>query len=113
MLGFDKEKLKLDHVFGSIILGYLLCRYVFGATHDPMQVILGRHLGRGTNKWKKQTQQKEKEQKKEIKISFSGRIRESIDRILAIHFSKNKRHEYFFVLNKKNLSIYGPTIMSF
>jgi hypothetical protein len=40
VLGFDKEKLKLDHVFGSIILGYLLCRYVFGATHDPMQVIL-------------------------------------------------------------------------
>jgi hypothetical protein len=32
---------------------------------------------------------------------------------LAIHFSKNKRHEYFFVLNKKNLSIYGLTSMSF
>jgi len=62
---------------------------------------------------KHKTQQKEKEQKKEIKISFSGRIREIVDRILAIHFSKNKRHEYFFVLNKKNLSIYGPTIMSF
>jgi len=49
----------------------------------------------------------------EIKISFSGRIRESVDRILAIHFSKNKRHEYFcHLLNKKNLSIYGLTNMS-
>lgn len=62
---------------------------------------------------KNKTQQKEKEQKKEIKISFSGRIRESVDIILAIHFSKNKRHEYIFVLNKKDISIYGLTNMSF